>query len=275
MIVRRIALLIVLATSRRAARRRRSRRAAPPTRAPPHTLPRARRYVPPADRRPAHFPDGWRFRAGRAPVRGEARDGRERRTDREPRRRRDHAARRQCGGRRGRRRRSRSPSCIPRRATSAAADSWSSAWPTAATRRSTIARSRRSPRRATCTSTPTGKLDGQERRRSARVGRSRRGGRPHRGARASYGTMSLARRHAPAIRLAEEGFVVDSAFAQRSRDYREAHRQVRRRRGVPPERQAARAGHALKQPALARTLRAIAAQRAHGVLRGRRSPRRG
>ena len=85
-----------------------------------------------------------------------ARDGRERRD-----RSRARPASRSCKrggnavdaavavGLRDRRRRS------PRPATSAAADTWSFAWPTDAPRRSTIARSRRSPRRATCTSTRT------------------------------------------------------------------------------------------------------------------------
>jgi gamma-glutamyltranspeptidase/glutathione hydrolase len=75
---------------------------------------------------------------------------------------------------------------------------------------------------------------------------------------ARYGTMPLARVMQPAIRLAERGFVVDSAFSQRLSDYREVLASFGGGAVFAPNGQPLKAGAVLKQPALARTLRAIA-----------------
>src|SRR5678816_808250 len=75
---------------------------------------------------------------------------------------------------------------------------------------------------------------------------------------ARYGTMPLARVMRPAIRLAEEGFVVDSAFAQRLADYRELLGRFAGGAVFVPNGQQLPAGTLLKQPALPRTLRATA-----------------
>ena len=92
-----------------------------------------------------------------------------------------------------------------------------------------------------------------------------------------YGTLSLARVMAPAIRLASEGFRVDSALAQLDpRAIATAHRAVRRQRRCSCRTASrSRAGALLRQPALARTLRAIAARRARRRSTRGRSPRRG
>ena len=70
---------------------------------------------------------------------------------------------------------------------------------------------------------------------------------------AKYGTMSLADVMAPAIRYAEEGFVVDSAQARSYREQRAAARAVRRRRRLSA-RAASRSpsGTRLVQPAARR-----------------------
>ena len=179
-----------------------------------HAAARAARDYAARGSRARAFRAAWRYHAGARAGRRRARDGRERRAARERRR-----ASRSCKrggnavdaavavGLRARRRR------IPRRATSAAAATWSSTWPTAAPRRSTIARSRRSPRRATCTSTRTGKLTDKS------IVGPLASGVPGAvagltAALAKYGTMSLAQVMAPAIRSPSEGFIVDSALAR-------------------------------------------------------------
>jgi gamma-glutamyltranspeptidase/glutathione hydrolase len=77
---------------------------------------------------------------------------------------------------------------------------------------------------------------------------------------AKYGSMSLAQVMAPAIRYAEEGVVVDSALAN---SFRNGQRLISAYAGgatfIPGGKPVA-FGTRLKQPALARTLRAIAAQ---------------
>ena len=75
---------------------------------------------------------------------------------------------------------------------------------------------------------------------------------------ARYGTMSRARVMQPAIRLAEEGFVVDSAFSQRTKDYLERLGKFAGGATFAPNGQPLPVGAVVKQPALARTLRAIA-----------------
>ena len=75
---------------------------------------------------------------------------------------------------------------------------------------------------------------------------------------ARYGTLPLARVMQPAIRLAEEGFVVDSAFAQRVTDYRALLGKFGGDSVLAPNGQPAAAGARIRQPALARTLRSIA-----------------
>jgi gamma-glutamyltranspeptidase / glutathione hydrolase len=75
---------------------------------------------------------------------------------------------------------------------------------------------------------------------------------------ARYGTMSRARVMRPAIELAEKGFVVDSAFAKRTTDYRELLGRFGGGAVFLPNGQPLAVGAVVKQPALARTLRAIA-----------------
>ena len=75
---------------------------------------------------------------------------------------------------------------------------------------------------------------------------------------ARYGTMSRARVMQPAIRLAEQGFVVDSAFSQRTKDYHELLGKFAGGATFAPNGQPLPVGTVVKQPALARTLRAIA-----------------
>jgi gamma-glutamyltranspeptidase/glutathione hydrolase len=70
--------------------------------------------------------------------------------------------------------------------------------------------------------------------------------------------MPLARVMQPAIRLAEDGFVVDSAFAQRLTDYRELLGKFAGGALFTPNGQPLAVGTRIKQPTLARTLRAIA-----------------
>jgi gamma-glutamyltranspeptidase/glutathione hydrolase len=62
----------------------------------------------------------------------------------------------------------------------------------------------------------------------------------------------------PAIRLAEQGFVVDSAFSQRTSDYRDLLGKFAGGAVFLPNGEPLPVGAVLKQPALARTLRAIA-----------------
>ncbi|MEX2531751.1 MAG: gamma-glutamyltransferase family protein [Gemmatimonadota bacterium] len=76
------------------------------------------------------------------------------------------------------------------------------------------------------------------------------------GALERHGTFSLARALQPAIRIAEEGFVVSATLARDltgATELNEAGREVYTPGGVPPE-----AGTLLRSPALARTLRALA-----------------
>jgi gamma-glutamyltranspeptidase / glutathione hydrolase len=77
---------------------------------------------------------------------------------------------------------------------------------------------------------------------------------------ARYGTMSRARVMQPAIRLAEQGFVVDSAFSQRTKDYHELLGKFAGGALFAPNGQPLAVGTVVKQPALARTLRAIASK---------------
>ena len=77
-------------------------------------------------------------------------------------------------------------------------------------------------------------------------------------AQARFGRLSLARVMQPAIRLAEEGFVVDSAQAQRLSGYREQFERFGGASVFAPSGAPASVGTAVRQPALARTLRAIA-----------------
>ncbi len=85
---------------------------------------------------------------------------------------------------------------------------------------------------------------------------------------AKYGTMSLADVLAPAIRYAEEGFILDSAFARSIVSNRKNYEPYNGgalflRDGTPIP-----AGTLLKQPALAATLRAIVAQGRDGFYKG-------
>ena len=85
-----------------------------------------------------------------------------------------------------------------------------------------------------------------------------------------YGTMPLARVLAPAIRLAEEGFAVTHGLARnfaRSRD-RLARDAAAASFFLHADGQPYRAGEVLRQPELAGTLRAIAAQGAAGFYDG-------
>ena len=75
---------------------------------------------------------------------------------------------------------------------------------------------------------------------------------------ARHGTMPLARVMQPAIRLAEEGFAVDSALAQRLSDYRQVLTRFGGASVFMPNGEPPPVGTVLRQPALARTLRAIA-----------------
>ncbi|MDB4913792.1 MAG: hypothetical protein JWM95_1436, partial [Gemmatimonadetes bacterium] len=77
---------------------------------------------------------------------------------------------------------------------------------------------------------------------------------------AKYGTMRLADVMAPAIRYAEEGFVVDSAFASSVRGNQKLLTQFGGAALLLPGGTPLAAGSRLTQPALAKTLRAIAAQ---------------
>ena len=76
---------------------------------------------------------------------------------------------------------------------------------------------------------------------------------------AKFGTMSLADVMAPAIRYAEEGIVVDSALANSFRGNETLIAQFDGRSVFLPNGAPIPAGATLRQPALARTLRAIAA----------------
>jgi gamma-glutamyltranspeptidase/glutathione hydrolase len=75
---------------------------------------------------------------------------------------------------------------------------------------------------------------------------------------ARYGTMPLSAVMQPAIRLAEQGFVVDSAMANTFADYADYIGKFAGAAVFLPGGQPLRAGDTLRQPALAKTLRAIA-----------------
>jgi gamma-glutamyltranspeptidase/glutathione hydrolase len=75
---------------------------------------------------------------------------------------------------------------------------------------------------------------------------------------ARYGTMSLSSVMQPAIRLAERGFVIDSAMARTFASYAHNLTEFGGATLFVPNGQPLRAGDTLKQPALAKTLRAIA-----------------
>ena len=77
---------------------------------------------------------------------------------------------------------------------------------------------------------------------------------------AKYGTLSLAEVMAPAIRYAEEGIVVDSALANSFRSNAKLIAEFSGGAVFLPNGAPLAAGVRLKQPALARTLRAIAAR---------------
>jgi len=75
-----------------------------------------------------------------------------------------------------------------------------------------------------------------------------------------YGTLPLSTVMQPAIRLAERGFVIDSAMARTFADYAQNLAQFGGAARFVPRGQPLHAGDTLKQPALANTLRAIARQ---------------
>jgi gamma-glutamyltranspeptidase/glutathione hydrolase len=85
---------------------------------------------------------------------------------------------------------------------------------------------------------------------------------------AKYGTMSLARVMAPAIRLASDGFRVDSAFAASLKSNAPLIEQFAGAEIFLPGKQPLAAGALLRQPALARTLRTIAAKGRAGFYEG-------
>ena len=85
---------------------------------------------------------------------------------------------------------------------------------------------------------------------------------------ARYGTMSLSTVLQPAIRLAERGFVIDSAMARTFADYAHNIGEFGGASLFVPGGQPLRAGDTLRQPALAKTLRAIAKRGPSAFYRG-------
>jgi gamma-glutamyltranspeptidase/glutathione hydrolase len=85
---------------------------------------------------------------------------------------------------------------------------------------------------------------------------------------ARYGTLPLAAVMKPAIRLAEDGFVVDSGFAKTLADYAQHIGKFAGAATFLPGGQPLRAGTVLTQPALARTLRAISQRGAAAFYQG-------
>jgi len=83
-----------------------------------------------------------------------------------------------------------------------------------------------------------------------------------------FGVLALADVMAPAIRLADEGFVVDSALAHSFTRDAELIGEFAGAAVFLPGGTPLRAGATLRQPDLARTLRAIAAEGANGFYRG-------
>jgi gamma-glutamyltranspeptidase/glutathione hydrolase len=88
------------------------------------------------------------------------------------------------------------------------------------------------------------------------------------GALAKYGTMSLAQVMAPAIRYAEEGFTVDSAFARSISNNSKLLEEFAGKDAFFPDGTPVAAGTRLRQPALAQTLHRIAARGAAGFYQG-------
>jgi gamma-glutamyltranspeptidase/glutathione hydrolase len=85
---------------------------------------------------------------------------------------------------------------------------------------------------------------------------------------ARYGSLSLSEVMAPAIRYAEDGFVVDSALARSLAGNAALIAQFTGRDVFLPRGTPLPAGSVLKQPALARTLKRIAEHGADGFYRG-------
>jgi gamma-glutamyltranspeptidase/glutathione hydrolase len=83
-----------------------------------------------------------------------------------------------------------------------------------------------------------------------------------------YGTMSLPQVMAPAIRYAEEGIVVDSALASSLRTHQELLAQFAGASPFLPGGSTPPVGATIKQPQLARTLRAIATHGRNAFYRG-------
>jgi len=85
---------------------------------------------------------------------------------------------------------------------------------------------------------------------------------------ARHGALPLAEVMKPAIRLAEEGFVVDSALARRFGDYRDLLQKFGGGAVFVPNGEPLGPGARLTQPALARTLRTIATRGRAGFYEG-------
>jgi gamma-glutamyltranspeptidase/glutathione hydrolase len=85
---------------------------------------------------------------------------------------------------------------------------------------------------------------------------------------AKYGTMSLQNVMAPAIRYAEDGFLIDSAFARTLRNDAPSIARYGGKDLFLPDGAPLAPGVRLRQPALARTLRRIAEQGATGFYKG-------
>ena len=85
---------------------------------------------------------------------------------------------------------------------------------------------------------------------------------------AKYGTMPLAKVMAPAIRYAEEGFIVDSAFSRSLSSNAKLIEQFAGESAFFLDRKAVAPGARLRQPVLARTLRRIAERGAAGFYQG-------
>jgi len=252
---RRIALLSALAVATRGAEAQGTPRGATDA-GTSHRLPTSTRYVPAADRRPAHFPDTWKFPAGRAPVVAK------------------HAmvvSDAPIASGVGAEIMRRGGNAVD--AAVATAFALAVAYPEAGNiggggfmvihlangRNAAIDFREMAPLAATRDMYvgPDGKTTDQ-----STVGPLA-SGVPGSvagltAALERYGTMSLARVMAPAIRLAEQGFVVDSAFSKRVTDYRELLGKFAGGAVLVPNGQPLAVGTVLRQPALARTLRAIA-----------------
>jgi gamma-glutamyltranspeptidase/glutathione hydrolase len=85
---------------------------------------------------------------------------------------------------------------------------------------------------------------------------------------AKYGTMSLKAVMAPAIRYAEDGFIVDSAFTRSLTNNSKLLEEFAGKDVFFPNGEPAAPGTRVRQPALARTLRRIADHGAAGFYRG-------